>query len=148
MPSAEDSLNTRAMPYGLPVSTEVAKKVAAAAFAEAARRNHPVAVAVTDPAGVLIYFERDDNTANASSRIAIEKSRTAATFRRESAYFDQALMSATPRLAALAMPGLTPVSGGVPLVADMKVIGGVGVSGADTPTDIACAKAAAAAVEG
>jgi glc operon protein GlcG len=46
------------------------------------------------------------------------------------------------------MPGLTPVSGGVPLVADMKVVGGVGVSGADTQTDIACAKAAAAAVEG
>jgi glc operon protein GlcG len=138
---------TRDMPYGRPIAAETAKRAAAAALAEARRLNHTVAVAVTDPGGILVYFERMDNTANASSLIAFEKSRTASMFRRETAYFDHALMNDPPRLAALAMPGLTPVSGGIPLVSGGAVIGGIGISGADTSTDIACAKIGAAAID-
>jgi glc operon protein GlcG len=139
--------STRNMPYGSPISAETAKKAAAAALAEARRLNHTVAVAITDPGGVLVYFERMDNTANASSLIALEKSRTASMFRRETAYFDEALMKVPPRLAALAMPGLTPVSGGVPIVSGGTVIGGIGISGGDTSADIACAKSGAAAID-
>jgi glc operon protein GlcG len=91
-------LNTRDMPYGKPVEIELAKKAAGAALIEATKRNQTIAVAITDPGGILVHFERMDRTANASSLIALVKSRTASMFRRETAYFDQALTNSPPRL--------------------------------------------------
>jgi hypothetical protein len=50
------------VPYGMPITLENAKKVAAPALAEAAKNNWTMAVAVVDPGGNLVYYEKMDNT--------------------------------------------------------------------------------------
>ena len=68
--------------YGPPISLEDAKKVSAPAIAEAAKNNWAVAVAIVDPSGKLVYYEKMDNTQLGSARIAVEKAATAAKFKR------------------------------------------------------------------
>ncbi|HEX8111477.1 MAG TPA: heme-binding protein, partial [Kofleriaceae bacterium] len=100
-------------PYGQ-ISLEVARKVADAAIAEGKKSGWNIAAAVVDPAGELVFFERMDNTQSASIVIAQEKARTAAKFKRPSKALEDAL--AGGRQAILALPGATPVEGGIPLV--------------------------------
>ena len=64
-------------PYGMPISLETAKKVAAPAIAEAAKNNWAMAVAIVDPAGNLVYYEKMDNTQLGSANVAIDKARSA-----------------------------------------------------------------------
>ena len=78
-------------PYGLPISLENAKKVAAPALAEAAKNNWTVAVAIVGPAGNLIYDQKMDNTQLGSADVAIEKARTSALFKRPTKVFQDAL---------------------------------------------------------
>jgi uncharacterized protein GlcG (DUF336 family) len=119
--------------YGPGISLEQAKKVATAAAAEADRNNWKVAIAVVDTHGFLKYYEMMDDTQTASATIAVEKARTAAMFRRPTKMLEDAI--AGGRNALLAMPGLTPVEGGLPVVVDGKVIGAVGVSGLTSAQD-------------
>jgi uncharacterized protein GlcG (DUF336 family) len=72
--------------YGSPITAEQAKKAAALALAEARKNNWTMAAAVVDPAGVLVYFEKIDDTQHASSKIAIDNTgrrRRAAARRRQ-----------------------------------------------------------------
>src|SRR6185295_18225175 len=71
-----------AVPYGMSIGLDDAKKVAAPAMAEAKKNNWMMAVAVVDTAGNLVYFEKMDGTQVASTNIAVEKARTAAQFKR------------------------------------------------------------------
>ncbi len=127
-------------PYGQ-ISLEVARKVADAAIAEGKKNGWNVAAAVVDPAGELVFFERMDNTQSASIVIAQEKARTAAKFKRPSKALEDAL--AGGRQAILALPGATPVEGGIPLIIDGKIVGAIGVSGVTSPQDGQCAQAGA-----
>src|SRR5262245_15462720 len=68
------------IPYGMPIGTEEAKRVAAGAIAEAKRNTWNMAVAVVDPGGYLVYFERMPNTQLGSVDLSIEKARAAALF--------------------------------------------------------------------
>ena len=126
-------------PYGLPVNLETAKKAAAAAVDEARKNNWNVAVAIVDNNGDLIYFERMDNTQIGSIKVAQEKARTAALFKRPSKSFEDAV--AAGRNAVLRLPGVTPIEGGIPLLMDGKIVGAIGVSGALSAQDAQCAKA-------
>jgi glc operon protein GlcG len=128
-------------PYGMPISVDVARKVADAALAEGRKNGWNVAAAVVDPAGDLVFFERMDNTQSASVVIAQEKARTAATFKRPSKALEDAV--ANGRQVILKLPGATPIEGGIPLVIDGKIVGAVGVSGATSPQDGQCAAAGA-----
>ena len=65
-------------PYGPPIGVESAKKIAAVALAEARKNNWYMAVAVVDPNGTLVYYEKMDNTQLGSANFAIEKARSAA----------------------------------------------------------------------
>jgi uncharacterized protein GlcG (DUF336 family) len=130
-------------PYGLPVSLETAKKVAAPAIAEATKNNWTVAVAVVDPAGNLVYFEKMDNTQLGSANVAVDKARTAALFKRPSKAFQDALAAGGDSVRILRLQGVVPVEGGIPLVVDGKIIGAIGVSGATSAQDAQCAKAGA-----
>ena len=65
-------------PYGMPISLEDAKKVAAAAVVEANRISTPMTMAIVDTGGYLLYFERMANNQLASVQLAIDKARTAA----------------------------------------------------------------------
>ena len=123
----------------------VAKRIAEAAETEAMKRGATVVIAVVDDGGQLIALERLDDTQVASVDVAIGKARTAAIFRRPSKDFEDQIKNG--RVAALALPGATPLQGGIPIVSAGKVVGAIGVSG-NTPQedeDIAKAGAAAAA---
>ena len=121
-----------------------AKKIVAAAEAEALKRGATVVIAVVDDGGHLLLLERLDDTQVASVEVGIGKARTAAIFRRPSKVFEDQIKNG--RVAALALPGATPLQGGVPIIVNGKVIGAIGVSG-NTPQedeDIAYVGAAAA----
>ena len=62
-------------PIGPAVSVETAKKAAAAALAEARKNNWLMAVAVVDPNGTLVYYEKMDNTQLGSADVCIDKAR-------------------------------------------------------------------------
>jgi uncharacterized protein GlcG (DUF336 family) len=127
------------------LSLSAAKKIAAAAEAEAMKRGSTVVIVVVDDGGHLLVLERLDDTQVASVEVGIGKARTAAIFRRPSKDFEDQIRDG--RVAALALPGATPLQGGIPITCDGRVIGAIGVSG-NTPQedeDIAKAGAAAAA---
>ena len=128
-------------PYGPPISLDNAKKVAAPAIAEAKKNNWTMAVAVVDPDGNLIYFEKMDNTQNASSNIAIEKARSAAVLKRPTKALQDALAAGGEGLRILGLPGAVPVEGGLPLIVEGKIVGAIGVSGEMSSQDAQCAQA-------
>ena len=124
------------------LSLSAAMKIAAAAQAEAARRGATVVIAVVDDGGNLIVLHRLDDTQVASVEVGIGKARTAAIFRRPSKEFEDQIRSG--RVAALALPGATPLQGGLPITVDGKVVGAIGVSGNTPQEDEDIAKAGAA----
>jgi glc operon protein GlcG len=128
-------------PYGLPISLENAKKAAAPALAEAAKNNWTVAVAIVDPGGNLVYYEKMDNTQLGSANVAIDKARSAALFKRPTKAFQDALAAGGDAVRILRLQGAVPVEGGIPLVLEGKIVGAIGVSGATSAQDAQCAKA-------
>jgi glc operon protein GlcG len=122
----------------------VARTIAAAAEAEAHKRGSTVVIVVVDDAGHVLLLERLDNTQVASVDVGIGKARTAAIFRRPSKDFEDQVRNG--RVAALALPGATPLQGGVPLLVDGQVVGAIGVSGNTPQEDEDIAKAGAAAL--
>jgi len=130
-------------PYGAPITLEAAKRVASAAQAEAARNHWLMTVAVVDPAGNLVYYERTDNSQTASAKVAIEKARAAAIYKRPTKAFQDAIAKGGVNLRVLALDGAVPVEGGVPLVSEGKIIGAIGVSGDLSENDAQCAGVAA-----
>jgi len=113
------------------LSLAAAKKIVAAAEAEAKAKNARVVIAVVDDGGNLLLLQRLDDTQVASVDVGIGKARTAAIFRRPSREFEEQVKNG--RIAALSLPGATPLQGGVPILVDGKVIGAIGVSG-ETPS--------------
>ncbi len=134
-------------PYGLSISVDDAKKAAAPALAEAARNNWKVAVAIVDPAGTLVYYEKMDNTQLASANVSIDKARSAARFKRPTKAFQDALAAGGEGLRVLGIEGAVPVEGGFPLVMGGKIVGAIGVSGATSAQDAQCSKAGADSVK-
>jgi glc operon protein GlcG len=130
-------------PYGPPVTLETAKKVAAAAQTEAARNHWLMTVAVVDPAGNLVYYERTDNSQWGSAKIAIEKARSAAIYKRPTKVFQDAIAKGGVNVRVLALDGAVPIEGGVPLISEGKIVGAIGVSGDLSENDAQCANVAA-----
>lgn len=128
-------------PYGMPISLENAKKAAAAAAAEARKNNWFMAIAITDTAGNLVYFEKLDGTQTGSVNIAIGKSRSAALFKRPTKVFEDILAGGGAGLRMLALEGAVAVEGGLPIVMEGKIVGAIGVSGATGQQDGVTAKA-------
>src|ERR1051326_3389041 len=121
----------------------VAKEIAAAAEVEAKKRGSTVVIVVVDDGGYPLLLERLDNTQVASVEVGIGKARTAVIFRRPSKDFEDQIKDG--RVAALALPGATPLQGGIPIVIAGKVIGAIGVSGNTPQEDEDIAKAGATA---
>jgi glc operon protein GlcG len=121
------------------ISLEAAKKIAAAAETEATKRSWTVAIAVVDISGGLILFHRIDDVQTGSLDVAIAKARTAARFKRPTRALGDAV--AKGNLGIVALPGVMPIPGGLPIMADGKVIGAVGVSGMSSDQDEIIAQA-------
>lgn len=136
-----------ANPYGAPISVENAKKAAAPALAEARKNSWTVAVAIVDPAGNLVYYEKMDNTQLGSAQFCISKARSAALFKRPTKAFQDALAAGGTGLRMLRIEGAVPVEGGIPIVMDGKIVGAIGVSGDSSEHDAQCAKAGADALK-
>ncbi len=111
------------------LTLEGAKKVIAAAVAEAKNKNAPGgAIAVVDEGGNLVAVERLDNTFAAGANISIGKARTAVLFKRPTKFFEDVINKGRTAMTTLA--DFTPLQGGIPILVDGQVIGAVGVSGA------------------
>ena len=115
------------VPYGVPISLEQAKHVADAAEAEARRNGWPMAIAIAEPSGALVYFAKMDGVQYASIALAKLKAETAAQYKRPTKMFNEALGNG--HLMFLTFPDLCAAPGGLPLVVDGKLIGAIGVSG-------------------
>jgi glc operon protein GlcG len=128
-------------PYGLPLSLEQAKKVMDAAEAEARKNGWPVAIAIVDNAAQLQMFRKLDSTQHASVSIAQGKAVTAVNFRRPTKALEDAIASGGAALRLLALQGVTPLEGGILIVVDGKIAGGIGVSGVTAAQDAQVARA-------
>ena len=133
-------------PYGAPISVDNAKKAAAAALAEAVKNHWTMAVAIVDPNGTLIYYEKMENTQIASADVAIDKARSAALYKRPTKALQDALAAGGAGIRILALRGAVPVEGGIPLVMDGKIVGAIGLSGAQSDQDGQCATAGASVI--
>jgi len=104
-----------------------AKRIALAAETEARSNDWKVAIAIVDDGGHLLYLQRSHNTQFGSVENAIAKAHAAVAFQRPTKVSEDAVTSG--RLIHLALPGVIPSEGGVPLLCDGQVIGGLGISG-------------------
>jgi uncharacterized protein GlcG (DUF336 family) len=135
------------MSYGPSITADAAKRVAAPAIAEARKNNWLMAIAIVDPAGDLVYFEKMDDTQLGSTVIAVDKARSAARFKRETKTFQDGLAAGGAGLRLLGLTGAVPVDGGVPLIVGGKVVGAIGASGGTSEQDGQVARAGAAALK-
>lgn len=110
------------------LTLEMAKTVGAAAAAYARSVDAGGAIAIVDDGGYLLYLERLDNTFPAAASVATGKARTAATFRRGTKVFEDAIKSG--RTSLVSVTEMVPLEGGVPIVVGGDVVGAIGVSGA------------------
>jgi uncharacterized protein GlcG (DUF336 family) len=135
-----------AQPYGPPITAAQAQLAAAAALTEARKQGWTMAVAIVDPSGTLVRFEKIDDTQTGSVQVAIEKSQSAARFKRPTKSFQYALAGGGVGLRVLGIQGAIAVEGGVPLVVGGHIIGAIGVSGGTSEQDGQCAAAGAGAL--
>jgi glc operon protein GlcG len=141
--SAIAAVSQSQAPYGPPIGVETAKHVAAVAIGEAHKNGWTMAVAVVDPGGNLVYYEKMDNTQLGSAKVAVDKARSAALFKRPTKAFADRVAAGGAGLGALAIEGAVPVEGGVPLVIEGKIVGAIGLSGDTSEHDGVCAQAGA-----
>src|SRR3954464_8814338 len=120
-----------------------ADAVLAAAEAEAKRQGSRVVIAIVDPSGELIQLRRTPGAQIASSRVAVDKARTAAIFVRPSRVMEE--QATNGRLGGVPLHGVSALTGGIPLVVDGEVVGAVGTSGETPDEDEAISIAGAAA---
>jgi glc operon protein GlcG len=133
--------------YGISINLEQARKVIAAAQAEARKNNWPVAVAVLDTAGNLVAFEKMDDTQTGSILVAQDKGRSAAIFRRPSKVFEDAVAGGGAGMRFLNLRDASSVEGGLPITVGGKIIGAIGVSGVTSQQDGMVAKAGSEALK-
>lgn len=123
-------------PYGMPVTVDVARKLADAAAAEASKRGFKMAIAVVDTNGDLVFFEKMDATQIASVQVSIQKAVSAAIYKRPTKKLQDALAAGGVGLRVLRLDRAIPVEGGLPLVSsDGKIIGAIGCSGDTSEND-------------
>src|SRR5712672_4314253 len=135
-------------PYGEPINLETAKMVAAAAVAEATKRNwNAFCVAIVNPSGDLVYFEKQDNCQYASIGISQHKARTAARYRRSTVVFERLLGKGAFFSYLPTLDDVIASRGGNPLMVGGKVIGAVGVSGGSGSQDDVISQAGVAALK-
>jgi glc operon protein GlcG len=125
------------------LSLDDVKRVVAAAEIEAGRNGWNVVLAVVDDGGHLMYLQRE-RVQLGSIEVAITKARAALLFRRPTKVWEETVGSG--RYGYLAMPGMLPIEGGVPLIYENEIVGAIGVSGVKPSEDGQIAEAGAGAL--
>lgn len=125
--------------YGAPISLAEARILIDRALEESKARGFSRAIAVVEPSGELVAFARMDNVQYASIRLAQQKAQTAARFRLSTAEFEERVLGG--RTVLLSSDSVVAIAGGVPIIANGKVIGALGLSGAKASEDHAVATA-------
>ena len=143
--SLSTSAFAQTLTYGAPIGLDTAKKIAAAAAAEAKKQNLTVVISIVDSSGTLTYLEKADGTQLASVDVAIGKARTANNFKRPTKVFEDGVSGG--RNVLLSLPDALLVEGGSPIVVDNKIIGAIGVSGATSQQDGQIAEAGLASLK-
>lgn len=134
------------VPYGAPISLDKADAAIAAAIAEARKHDWKLNVAVVDSGNNLVAFKRMDGAQLASITVAEHKAHAAVAFRRETRAFEDGVQLRQLNY-TLSLDGVIASRGGVPLVEDGHLIGGIGCSGGTGSQDEVVCKAAAAAIK-
>lgn len=138
-PAAEAQLSTKKA-----LTLEAARMLVTAAESEAARNNWTMVIAVVDDGGNLILLEKMDGTQIGSIDVALQKARTAISFKRPTKSFEEKV--AGGRTALLGLPNAIPIEGGLPLIVGGQYVGAIGVSGGSSDQDGIVAKAATLAL--
>lgn len=134
--------------YGRNITLHEAKRVMAAAEAEAVKNSWPVVIVIVDTGARLVMLQRLDQAQIGSLAIAQGKAETAASFKRETKVFEEGLAQGGLRLRTLGMANVLPVEGGLPLFVGGKIVGAIGVSGVQSRQDAEIARAGALALAG
>jgi len=133
-------------PYGAPISLQKAEDAIHAAVAEANKRGWQLNIAVVDSGGNLVTFSRMDGAQLASIQIAEHKARAAAQFRRETKVFEKGIQQSA-NLYVMTLDGMIGSRGGIPLIADGRLIGAIGCSGGTGSQDEVACKAGVATIK-
>ena len=133
-------------PYGPAITLETAKKVMAAAEAEAVRNNWPFVIAIIDSGGHLVMLQKSDQVQLASIPLAEGKAQTALAFKMPSKVLEDVLIAGGAGLRLTTLRNITPIDGGLPIIAEGVIVGAIGVSGALSAQDALIARAGIEAV--
>ena len=121
------------------LTLDIAKQVASAARTEAINNGWNVCIAIVDPAGLLIYFQRLDDTQLGSVEVSQAKARCAALYKRPSKALADVVTGGN--VGMMGLPGVIAVEGGLPLFVDGQIVGAIGISGVMSNQDGIIAKA-------
>ena len=133
--------------YGESLTLDMAKKVMAAAEAEAVKNNWSMAIVIVDTGSNLVALHRMDQTQLGSLRAAEGKAHTALDFRRPTRFMQDAVTGGGVGNWWLGVPGVIALEGGVPILVGGKIVGAIGVSGAAASQDAQTAQAGADALK-
>jgi len=133
-------------PYGAPITLDVAKKIMAAAEAEAVKNNWQVVITIIDSGGHMVMMQKSDNTQLASIAASEGKAQTSLAFKLPSKALEDAIAAGGPGTRLLALKNIAPFEGGLPILIDGKIVGAIGVSGALSSQDAQIARAGLSAV--
>jgi glc operon protein GlcG len=128
----------------LALNLDDARRIAAAAEAEAVKNGWNVCIAIVDDGAHLLHFIRMEGAQLASVDISLGKAKSALLGKRPTKAYEDLI--AGGRTAALSMPGITHLEGGVPIVVEGQFVGAVGVSGVKSSQDAQIAEAGIAAL--
>lgn len=128
--------------YGSPILLSKAKRLADAAVAEAQKNGWSMVIAIVDSASQVVLVHRMDHAQYGSVAVAQAKAKTAVNFKRPSKVFEDAVAQGGLGLRILATEGICPLEGGIPIFEDGKLVGAIGVSGAQSHEDGLVAAAA------
>ncbi len=144
--NGEAAYAQEAPPYGAPISFESAKKVMAAAEKEAMDNGWNVAITIVDSGGNVMMSQRFDNTSYGSLRISEGKARTAVEFRNATKVYHDMISEGGAGLRLLTVSDAIFLQGGVPLIENGMIVGGIGASGVTSSQDEQISMAGAAAL--
>lgn len=134
------------VPYGAPISLERALAAIHATVAESKKHNWKMNIAVVDPGGNLVAFQRMDGAQLASIQIAEHKARAAAMFRRETKVFENGIQFDNFS-SLMTLDGIIASRGGIPLIEQGRIIGAIGCSGGTGSQDELVCKAGAVVIQ-